>query len=76
MSAYLPACVPACSPCPAHQGLEAQLLATVVKAERPDLDKQKNDLVVKVAAGKRTQARQCTRGGRSNEGCRNTCLME
>ena len=37
-------------------GLEAQLLSTVVKCERPDLDKQKNDLVVKVAAGKRTQA--------------------
>ncbi|GFH10191.1 dynein-1, subspecies f, partial [Haematococcus lacustris] len=36
-------------------GLEAQLLAAVVRAERPDLDKQKNDLVVKVAAGKRTQ---------------------
>lgn len=40
-----------------EQGLEAQLLNAVVKAERPDLDKQKNDLVVKVAAGKRTQVR-------------------
>jgi len=39
-----------------EQGLEAQLLATVVKHERLDLDKQKNDLVVKVAAGKHTQA--------------------
>ncbi|GMH41208.1 hypothetical protein BSKO_09118 [Bryopsis sp. KO-2023] len=39
-----------------EQGLEAQLLNTVVKNERPDLDKQKNDLVVKVAQGKRTQA--------------------
>ncbi|CAD7700814.1 unnamed protein product [Ostreobium quekettii] len=39
-----------------EQGLEAQLLNTVVKCERPDLDKQKNDLVVKVAQGKRTQA--------------------
>lgn len=39
-----------------EQGLEAQLLSVVVKNERPDLDKQKNDLVVKVAAGKRTQA--------------------
>ncbi|KAG1668463.1 hypothetical protein FOA52_005236 [Chlamydomonas sp. UWO 241] len=39
-----------------EQGLEAQLLNTVVKCERPDLDRQKNDLVVKVAAGKRTQA--------------------
>ncbi|WIA13292.1 hypothetical protein OEZ85_006876 [Tetradesmus obliquus] len=38
-----------------ESGLEAQLLNTVVKCERPDLDKQKNDLVVKVAAGKRTQ---------------------
>jgi dynein heavy chain len=39
-----------------EQGLEAQLLDTVVKKERPDLDKQKNELVVKVAQGKRTQA--------------------
>jgi len=39
-----------------EQGLEAQLLNTVVKKERPDLDKQKNELVVKVAQGKRTQA--------------------
>lgn len=31
-----------------ESGLEAQLLNTVVKCERPDLDKQKNDLVVKV----------------------------
>lgn len=38
-----------------EQGLEAQLLNTVVKKERPDLDKQKNELVVKVAQGKRTQ---------------------
>lgn len=33
-----------------EQGLEAQLLNTVVKMERPDLDKQKNDLVVKVCS--------------------------
>jgi dynein heavy chain, axonemal len=39
-----------------EQGLEAQLLSVVVRNERPDLDKQKNDLVVKVAQGKRTQA--------------------
>jgi len=39
-----------------QQGLESQLLSIVVKKERPDLDKQKNDLVVKVAQGKRTQA--------------------
>lgn len=31
-----------------EQGLEAQLLNTVVQKERPDLDKQKNELVVKV----------------------------
>jgi dynein heavy chain len=41
-----------------ESGLEAQLLAAVVRAERPDLDKQKNDLVLKVAAGKRTQVRK------------------
>ena len=34
-----------------EQGLEAQLLNTVVKCERPDLDRQKNDLVVKVGQG-------------------------
>ena len=39
-----------------EQGLEAQLLNFVVQKERPDLDKQKNELVVKVAQGKRTQA--------------------
>eukprot|EP00898_Chlorokybus_atmophyticus_P005400 jgi/Chlat1/5861/Chrsp4S06373 len=40
-----------------EQGLEAQLLNTVVQRERPDLDRQKNELVAKVAAGKRTQAK-------------------
>lgn len=39
-----------------EQGLEAQLLNVVVQKERPDLDRQKNDLVKKVAAGKRTIA--------------------
>ena len=39
-----------------EQGLEAQLLSIVVQKERPDLDKQKNDLIVKVAQGKRTQS--------------------
>jgi dynein heavy chain, axonemal len=38
-----------------EDGLEAQLLNLVVTMERPDLDKQKNELVVKVAKGKRTQ---------------------
>ena len=37
-----------------EQGLEAQLLNVVVQKERPDLDTQKNDLVRKVAHGKRT----------------------
>jgi len=37
-------------------GLEAQLLNLVVAEERPDLDELKNDLVVRVARGKRTQA--------------------
>ena len=31
-----------------ESGLEAQLLSTVVKHEKPELDKQRNDLVVKV----------------------------
>eukprot|EP00899_Mesostigma_viride_P014884 jgi/Mesvir1/23397/Mv21091-RA.2 len=38
-----------------ESGLESQLLNIVVQRERPDLDKQKNELVVKVAHGKRTQ---------------------
>jgi dynein heavy chain, axonemal len=42
-----------------EDGLEAQLLNTVVRLERPDLDKQKNKLVQNVARGKRTQARPC-----------------
>jgi dynein heavy chain len=40
-----------------EDGLEAQLLNTVVRLERPDLDMQKNELVVNVAQGKRTQVR-------------------
>ena len=40
-----------------EDGLEAQLLNTVVKMERPDLDQQKNELVRNVARGKRTQVR-------------------
>jgi hypothetical protein len=31
-----------------ESGLEAQLLSAVVKHEKPELDKQRNDLVVKV----------------------------
>jgi hypothetical protein len=34
-----------------ESGLEAQLLSAVVKHERPELDRQRNDLVVKVRAG-------------------------
>ena len=39
--------------CVKQQGLEDQLLGTVVRKERPELEVQKNDLVVAVAAGKR-----------------------
>ena len=39
--------------CVKQQGLEDQLLGTVVRKERPELEMQKNDLVVAVAAGKR-----------------------
>lgn len=44
-----------------QQGLEAQLLNTVVKQERADLDRQKNELVLKVAQGKRTQVSTSTK---------------
>ena len=36
-------------------GLEAQLLDAIVRHERPDLDQQKGELVLKVAQGKQTQ---------------------
>nr|CAD7395754.1 unnamed protein product [Timema poppensis] len=36
------------------QGLEAQLLAIVVRKERPQLEEQKDNLVLAIAAGKRT----------------------
>eukprot|EP00741_Cyanophora_paradoxa_P024938 tig00000056_g24072.t1 len=36
-----------------EQGLEAQLLGIVVRRERPDLEEQKNELVMNVAAGKK-----------------------
>jgi len=39
--------------CVKQQGLEDQLLGIVVRKERPELEVQKNDLVVAVAAGKR-----------------------
>ena len=42
-----------CNFCVKQQGLEDQLLGTVVRKERPELETQKNDLVVAVAAGKR-----------------------
>lgn len=37
--------------CP--QGLEAQLLGIVVRKERPELEEQKDSLVINIAAGKR-----------------------
>eukprot|EP00730_Choanoeca_flexa_P002353 TRINITY_DN11019_c0_g1_i1.p1 TRINITY_DN11019_c0_g1~~TRINITY_DN11019_c0_g1_i1.p1 ORF type:complete len:1435 (+),score=328.02 TRINITY_DN11019_c0_g1_i1:91-4305(+) len=36
-----------------QQGLEAQLLGIVVSKERPELEKQKNELVLNIAAGKK-----------------------
>lgn len=35
------------------QGLEAQLLGSVVRKERPELEEQKQSLVLNIAAGKR-----------------------
>ncbi|XP_047186413.1 dynein axonemal heavy chain 2 isoform X2 [Scophthalmus maximus] len=35
-----------------EQGLEAQLLGTVVRKERPELEEQKDSLVISIAAGK------------------------
>ncbi|CAH8605754.1 unnamed protein product [Dicrocoelium dendriticum] len=39
-----------------QQGLEAQLLGTVVRKERPELEEQKDKLVIGIAAGKRKLA--------------------
>ncbi|MCO5578649.1 hypothetical protein L7F22_032493 [Adiantum nelumboides] len=39
-----------------EQSLQAQLLTLVVQKERPDLDKQRNELIVQVTMGKKTQA--------------------
>lgn len=36
-----------------HQGLEAQLLGIVVRKERPELEEQKDSLVINIASGKR-----------------------
>lgn len=36
-----------------QQGLEAQLLGIVVRKERPELEEQKDNLVIGIAAGKR-----------------------
>nr|AML30862.1 axonemal inner arm dynein heavy chain 6 [Marsilea vestita] len=36
--------------------LQAQLLTLVVQKERPDLDKQRNELIVQITLGKKTQA--------------------
>lgn len=35
------------------QGLEAQLLGTVVREERPDLEEQKDKLVTSIASGRK-----------------------
>lgn len=35
------------------QGLEAQLLGTVVRQERPDLEEQKDNLVISIASGRK-----------------------
>lgn len=35
------------------QGLEAQLLGTVVREERPDLEEQKDNLVISIASGRK-----------------------
>lgn len=35
------------------QGLEAQLLGIVVRKERPELEEQKDSLVINIAAGKK-----------------------
>ncbi|XP_070785989.1 dynein axonemal heavy chain 2 [Enoplosus armatus] len=37
-----------------EQGLEAQLLGTVVRKERPELEEQKDSLVISIASGKRS----------------------
>ena len=36
-----------------EQGLEAQLLGTVVRKERPELEEQKDTLVLNIASGKK-----------------------
>lgn len=40
--------------CVCVQGLEAQLLGIVVRKERPDLEEQKDSLVISIASGKRS----------------------
>jgi len=39
-----------------HAGLEAQLLGIVVRKERPELEEQKDKLVVNIADGKKKLA--------------------
>ena len=36
-----------------YTGLEAQLLGIVVRKERPELEEQKDNLVINIAAGKK-----------------------
>lgn len=40
--------------CVCVQGLEAQLLGIVVRKERPELEEQKDSLVISIASGKRS----------------------
>lgn len=39
--------------CVLVQGLEAQLMGTVVRKERPELEEQKDSLVINIASSKR-----------------------
>lgn len=39
--------------CVCVQGLEAQLLGTVVRQERPELEEQKDNLVISIASGRK-----------------------
>ena len=39
--------------CVCTQGLEAQLLGIVVRKERPELEEQKDSLVINIASGRK-----------------------
>lgn len=42
-----------CVVCVCTQGLEAQLLGIVVRKERPELEEQKDNLVISIASGRK-----------------------